>query len=87
MSLPNLPPDTLKDGQHYLVQYSPLADGYLNIVTMDAAGIILALLKNHPVQAGETVEYPDTSLYDGLIASKTGKGISSTDMILAIESR
>ena len=86
LSLPNLPPDTLKDNQHYLVQYTPLADGYLNIAIMDAAGIVLALLKNHPVQAGETVEYPDTSLYDGLIASKTGKGISSTDMILAIES-
>jgi LPP20 lipoprotein len=86
LTVPGLDPYELVSGQLFSIVYEPEeGPGYLNLFYIDNKGVTLNLIENSKV-SGESIEYPDLSQYDGLIAEKDFDIDQSTDMILAVKS-
>lgn len=86
LTVSGLKPDELKEGQYFSIIYYPINNepGYLNLFYIDNRGVTLNLIENQKI-SGNEVEYPDLTLYNGLIAEVETNFDQSTDVILAVE--
>jgi len=85
-SVDGLSTNELKMGQFFSILYKPqLETGYLNLFYIDNDGVTINLLEDYPITESQ-IEFPDSTLYDGLIAEKNPMYNNSVDLILAVES-